>query len=77
MSNAPTAQVICDATGISKSYAAKIIGGHRSPPASLAIAIYRKVGWKHPSIQQMSKADMAAFERHSPWVAPTERSAAA
>jgi len=76
MSNAPNAQMICEATGISQSYAAKIIGGHRSPPPSLAIALYRKLGWRHQSIAALSDEQIRVLETVQPWVAPKERSAA-
>jgi len=79
MSNAPNAQSICEAVGISPSYANKIIGGHRVPPVSLAIAIYRKLGWRHQTIAKMRDDDIAVLERHNPWTPPAarERSVAA
>lgn len=43
------------------------------PPKSLAIAIFRKLNWKHPTIKKMSDEEMAVFERHEPWTAPRDR----
>ena len=77
MSKIPTAKAISEGVGISPSYASMILGGDRTPPLNLAIAIYRKVGWRHPALRKMKVEEMAVFERHDPWVAPAERSQAA
>jgi hypothetical protein len=46
----------------------------RVPPRSLAILIYRKTDWKHPSIAELSEDQMRVFEEVDPW---TPRRAAA
>lgn len=74
MSKTPTAKAISEGVGISPSYASMILGGDRTPPINLAIAIFRKVGWRHPTLRRMKVDEMAVFERHDPWTPPSERS---
>jgi hypothetical protein len=82
MESAPTSAEIADAVGISRSYAAMILSDSsdpdksRTPPRSLAIAIYRATHWLHPSIAGMTEVEMKVFERHDPWIPPKERQAA-
>lgn len=61
------------------SYANKILleGPHaRIPPRPLAIAIFRKLNWRHPSIAELTEEQMTAFEQVDPWFPPKEREAA-
>jgi len=69
----PTAKAICESVGISPSYASMILGGDRTPPKSLAIAIFRGTGWRHPSIRKVREDEMQVFERHDPWTPPAAR----
>lgn len=72
----PTPQALAEAGGISLSYANKILidGDHkRTPPRSLAILIFRRTGWPHPSIAEMTEDQMKAFEEVDPWTPPKER----
>lgn len=67
---APTPKELCEAAGISLSYANKILldGDHRRvPPRSLAILIFRKTGWRHESIAELTEDQMAVFEEVDPW----------
>lgn len=67
----PSPKAIVEATGISPSYASMILsdGEHRRiPPRSLAILIFRKTGWKHESIGDLTEQQMRVFEEVDPWV---------
>lgn len=39
----------------------------RKPPRSLAIVIFRKLNWKHPSIADLTEDQMRVFEEVDPW----------
>jgi hypothetical protein len=75
----PTPKELTEAVDISMSYANKIVmteGEHkRTPPRSLAILIYRKTGWRHDSIADLTEAQMTVFEQVDPWT-PKEAKAA-
>lgn len=45
----------------------------RVPPKSLAILIFRKTGWPHPSIADLTEDQMRVLEEVSPWTPPKER----
>lgn len=76
----PTAQDIVAATGISSSYASMILrdsadpNKSRTPPRPLAILIYRKTGYRHPSIAELTEAQMKVFEQVETWT-PREKAA--
>lgn len=53
--------------GISLSYASEIVGGKRTPSRALAIHIFRKVGWKHPAIADLTEEQMKMLEEIEPW----------
>lgn len=68
----PGTQELADRAGISKSYASEILSGKR--PAlgrPIAIYIYRKTGWRHESIADLTEEQMALLEQIEPW-APRE-----
>jgi hypothetical protein len=72
----PTPKELVEAGGISLSYANKILldGEHRrTPPRSLAILIFRKTGWRHSSITELTEDQMQVFEQVDPWTPPKER----
>lgn len=81
MTTSPTAAEISDAVGISRSYAAMILNESddpnksRTPPCSLAILIYRKTGYRHPSIAELTEAQMQVFEEVDPWTPRTDKAA--
>jgi hypothetical protein len=64
--NAPRTQELADAVGISKSYASEILSGKR-PARSLAIHIFRKTGWRHETIADLTDEQMAMLEQIEPW----------
>lgn len=66
MSNVPEYKGLAEAAGISKSYASEILGG-RIPSRPLAIHIYRKTSWRHPSIADLSEEQMSLLEEIEPW----------
>jgi hypothetical protein len=61
--------------GISKSYASEILSGSRDPSRPLAIHIFRKTGWRHASIADLTETQMRVFEAVDPWT-PAKREAA-
>lgn len=73
MAKTPTIKTLTEEVGISRSYASMILSRDRTPPKSLAIAIFRQTNWRHPAIRKMSEEEMAVFEKHEPWVAPSAR----
>lgn len=75
----PSPKALVEATGISPSYASMILsdGEHkRVPPRSLAILIFRKTGWKHSSIADLTEEQMAVFEQVDPWTPRAQDEAA-
>ena len=76
---APTPKDLAAAVGISFSYAHKILlgGEHgRTPPRPLAILIYRKTGWPHESIADLTEDQMQVFEQVEPWTPRAQEEAA-
>jgi hypothetical protein len=69
----PTSKALSEAAGISSSYASMILSESadpnksRTPPRSLAILIYRKLRWKHPSIEALSEEQIDLLEAVEPW----------
>lgn len=39
----------------------------RTPPRNLAIEIFRKTGWRHPAIAELTDEQMAVIEQVDPW----------
>lgn len=68
---------LCDAVGISKSYASMILSGRQKPSRPLAIHIFRAMGWKHPTIADLTDAQIDTLEAVEPWTPrPVEGQAA-
>lgn len=65
------------AADISLSYASEIVNGKRQPSRPLAIHIFRKLGWKHESIAELTEDQIAVLEQIEPWTPPKERQDAA
>ncbi len=68
MEISPKTSDLAAATGLSLSYASEIANGKRQPSRPLAIHIYRKTGWQHPSIADLSEEQIALLEQIEPWV---------
>ena len=77
----PSPKELSEAVGISPSYASMILSESddpaksRTPPRSLAILIFRKLAWRHPSITDLTDEQMKVFEEVDPWT-PANRQAA-
>lgn len=68
MADKPSTQELADRAGISKSYASEILGGKRPTLGRpIAIYIYRKTGWRHESIADLTDEQMSVFEQVDPW----------
>lgn len=67
----PTIKHLMDAAGISKSYACEILGtdntAPKAPARPLAIYLYRKIGWRHESIADLTDDQMAVLEQLDPY----------
>lgn len=75
----PSPKALVEASGISSSYASMILsdGDHkRTPQRSLAILIFRKTGWRHESIADLTDDQMQVFEQVDPWTPTTRQDAA-
>lgn len=59
---------LASAAGISQSYASEIANGKRQPSRPLAIHIFRKTGWKHALIADLSVEQIDVLETVEPWV---------
>lgn len=55
------------AHGISSSYSSMILSGQRKPSRSLAIHIFRKTGWKHAIIAELTDEEIDLLEKIEPW----------
>jgi hypothetical protein len=65
----PGTMELARAAGISKSYASEILneGLDKAPSRSLAIHIYRKLGWRHSIIADLTEEQMRVLEQVEPW----------
>jgi hypothetical protein len=63
----PSPKELRDATGISQSYASMIASGDREPSRPLAIHIFRRTGWKHPLIADLTAEQIDVLESVEPW----------
>lgn len=73
----PAVSDIVAQAGISKSYASEIRSGVRKPSRPLAIHIFRKTGWRHSLIADLSDEQIAVLEQIEPWKAQGAASEAA
>lgn len=78
MVETPSTTALAASAGISKSYASEIVNGVRKPARSLAIHIFRKTGWRHSSIADLTADQIDTLETVEPWSprpTPTEATA--
>jgi transcriptional regulator with XRE-family HTH domain len=69
----PTTAELSEAAGISKGYASDILNGKRpNLGRPIAIHIYRKTRWKHPSIAALTEDQIDMLEEIEPWSSPRE-----
>lgn len=59
---------LADVAGISVPYASQLLSGVRTPSQTLAIHLFRRSGWKHPTIAIFSDDQLEALASMSPWV---------
>lgn len=77
----PSPKDLSEAADISQSYASMILSEDadpaksRTPRRSLAIFIFRRFGWKHPLIADLTDEQIDVLEQVEPWIAPKERAA--
>lgn len=75
----PGTMELARAVGISKSYASQILSDdpaqQRAPSRPLAIHIYRRTGWRHASIADLTDDQLATLETVDPWT-PRQQAAA-
>lgn len=64
-----TPAAFADAVGISVPYASQILNNKRQPSRPLAIHIYRRTGWKHDLIADLTREQMEMLEQIEPWTA--------
>jgi hypothetical protein len=67
MVDKPGTMELTKSAGISKSYASEILSGARDPSRALAIHIFRKTGWRHSTIADLSAEHMELLEQIEPW----------
>jgi len=68
MSHQPGTQELADKAGISKSYASEILSGKRPTLGRpIAIHIFRKTGWRHETIADLTEEQMTLLEQIEPW----------
>jgi len=67
----PSPKQLVEVAGISPAYASMILSDDadkaRTPARSLAIVIFRKLGWRHPVIADLSEDQMKVLEQVEPW----------
>lgn len=64
----PRTSNLATSAEISKSYASEILSGVRQPSRSLAIHIYRKTGWRHALIADLTDEQIDLLETIEPWM---------
>lgn len=72
MADKPETMELSNAAGISKSYASEILNDKRPPSRSLAIHIFRRTGWKHSLIRDLTDEQIDVLEQVDPWASPAK-----
>ena len=67
MENAPETAELAKLAGISLSYASEIVNRKRQPSRPLAIHIFRKTGWRHDLLADLTDEQIAVLETVEPW----------
>lgn len=73
MSKQPATKSFAKEADISIGYASDMLNGKRPMPRALAIHMYRRTGWKHSSITDLTDRQIKVLETVDPWVAPSAR----
>ena len=66
----PSQQELIAKAGIGQSYASMILNGKRTPPRPLAIRIFRRTGWKHDVIADLTDEQIELLEQVEPYAPP-------
>ena len=77
MGKPPQTADLSSAAGISLSYASEIANGKRQPSRPLAIHIFRKTGWRHDILADLTDEQMTMLEQIEPWSPPSAEQRAA
>lgn len=67
MATIPTTRELSDKAAISLSYASEIVNEKRDPSRPLAIHIFRRTGWKHPTIAALTAKQISLLESIEPY----------
>ena len=69
MADKPGTMELAGAIGISKGYASDILNdeNERKPSRALAIHIFRKTGWRHSVIADLTDEQIDLLEQVDPW----------
>lgn len=70
----PTYKEIADAAGISRGYACDILSGRQAPSRALAMFLFRKLGWRHDLIADLTESQIEVLEGIEPWDPSADRS---
>lgn len=70
----PSFKELTEAVVISKGYASDILADKQAPSRALAIHMYRKLGWRHPIIAELTDEQIGVLETIEPWVPTPDRS---
>ena len=73
----PTQTDLIETAGISQTYASFILNGKRVPSRSLAIHLFKELGWRHECIADLTDAQIETLATVEPWVSPRDREAKA
>lgn len=77
----PSPKALCEAAGISQSYASMILSDEtkhrREPTRALALLMFREFGWRHPVIADLTDEQIAVLQEVETWTPPAEREKAA
>jgi len=72
----PSQTEMQNALGISQAYASMILSGKREPSRSLAIAAFRRFGWRHSVLDGLTDEQIDVLEGVEPWTPRVQGQAA-
>lgn len=68
MEKPPQTADLSEAASISLSYASEIANGKRQPSRPLAIHIFRRTGWRHDVLADLTSEQIDMLEQIEPWM---------
>lgn len=72
----PTLSEFTELAGVSVGYACDMLKGNRPMPRPLAIHVFKRTGWQHDSIAELTDAQIEVLAAVDQWTPPKERAAA-